>query len=165
MVDGHYPENGFTTETGNPEQYTTDVAEQGGAITEMDMLRAENERLHLELENANMRATLNAMNNGTPSSGVEGLQVGPPPPKAPGGAPVPRAPIAAPLPDAHIHTGAPKAGDLVRVTCRSGANIRATGQKCTHHTQKIQGIVPREGGGRRVIYVCELCKQPWNVST
>ena len=133
--------------------------------SEMDILRADNERLRLELENANLRATINAMNNGVPSTDVEGVRVGPAAPIMPGGAPVPRAPIAIPLPEPELQAGAPKSGSIVHVTCRSGAVIRATGLKCTGRQQKIQGIVPREGGGRQVIYVCETCKQPWNVST
>jgi hypothetical protein len=129
----------------------------------VEEILAENERLKLELENAQLRLSLaQAQNlmlqNPGPETDRQVLQENP---KAPGGAPVPRAPLGgAPSP--------PKPGDEVRVTCRSGATIKATGMRCQGKIQKIQGILEPTGGitgggGRRVVYVCQTCQQPWHV--
>ena len=158
----------------------------------LEDLQAENERLKLALENAQLEkqgleveldsATLIAntlLAQAQAARAVEDMgpqapqlqinagpesqrQVIPEQPKGPGGAPVPRAPLGA------NPGGPPKAGEMVRVTCRAGTTIRATGQRCEGKIQKLQGMTGdgdgiTGGGGRRVIYVCQTCNQPWHI--
>lgn len=131
----------------------------------------ENERLRVELENTKMRYEIARMNASIASGEVPSFKAGDvthpvmkPQPIGPGGAPVPLPPRVP------VQEGPPKQGDVVNVSCRSGAVIRATGQRCDGRRAKIQGIMGNNGvalnggGGRRVIYVCQKCSQPWTIT-
>ena len=139
---------------------------QSDAEVALDAARVDNARLRLELENSHLRFEAYKLNQAMavgqmpsfPSDGVTHPSLTPQP-KTSGGAPVPLPPRVP------VQSGPPKQGDVVNVACRSGAVIRATGQRCDGRKAKIQAKMGSQGmglngaGGRRVIYVCQKCNQ------
>lgn len=135
----------------------------------VENLMEENARLRLELENAQLKLSLHehqAALRGNPpleefwkGEAHPGILAdhGPAQPHGPGGAPVPRAPVVP------VQTGPPKQGDIVNVACRSGART-PQGDRCQGRKQMLQAVVSGGESGRRVIYVCQSCRQPWNVT-
>jgi hypothetical protein len=116
------------------------VLNQTPAEEALDAARIENEMLTLELANSKLRFETYKMNQAMesgnmPSFSDEGVThpVLTPQPKSSGGAPVPLPPRVP------VQAGPPKQGDIVHMACRSGAVVRATGQKCDGRQAKILG--------------------------
>lgn len=149
-----------------------DKAPEAEAVpVSLQELQEENDRLRAELDNARLKLELSSLQaqigpewEGSPFPPLENIPTDTTPrPFGPGGAPVPRAPITPSAPK-----GTPKQGDIVNMACRTGAIVRATGQKCDGRQATMSGIVNNGdglsgAGGRRVIYVCTTCNQPWHV--